>query len=199
MIWIGESVSVNKTIGRLLVTGAALALGACAQDRTEVASTADAAPAPERAGMAALFESYDEQQLATSPRGKAYRGIRDEDYGKWGDLSDAADVREQALLQSTVAQMRKDYPLGELTEGDALSWRLFDAMAGRSASLFPYRGNGYIFDQMNGAQSQMPAFLINIHSVANTDQARAYIQRIEGLGPALDTLTANRATGQSVG
>ncbi len=182
------------TIRHLLVSGAALTLAACAQDRTEVVSATVSAPA--HAGLAGLFENYDQQQLANSPRGKAYRGIRDGDYGKWGDVSDAADVRDQELLQSTAARMRADYPLADLTDADALSWRLFDAMAGRSASLFPYRGNGYIFDQMNGAQSQMPAFLINIHSVANADQARAYIERIGGMGPALDTLTTesrNRA------
>ena len=46
---------------------------------------------------------------------------------------------------------------------------------------------------MNGAQSQLPAFLINIHRVANAAEAQAYIERIRGLGPLLDTLSAQSA------
>lgn len=43
---------------------------------------------------------------------------------------------------------------------------------------------------MNGAQSQLPAFLINIHRIDTQDDAFAYVSRISGLGKALDTLTA---------
>jgi uncharacterized protein (DUF885 family) len=67
---------------------------------------------------------------------------------------------------------------------------LFDRSAKRSATLFPYRHLGYIFDQMNGAQSQLPAFMINIHSVANAAQAEAYVSRLAGAGTAMDQLIA---------
>ncbi|MEC8179766.1 MAG: DUF885 domain-containing protein, partial [Pseudomonadota bacterium] len=110
--------------------------------------------------------------------------------GTWGDFSDQAEVREQALLQDTAAAMREGYDVSALSPQDALSYRLFDAMAKRSASLFPYRDYGYIFDQMSGAQSQLPAFLINIHAVQNADQAADYVSRIDGLGDVIDTLTA---------
>ncbi len=137
-----------------------------------------------------FFEAYDAASLELSPLSKAYRGIRDEDYGRWGDFSDAAEVREERLLQQSADNMRSGYDLAALPQQDQLSYRLFEGMAQRSASLFPYRDYGYVFDQMNGAQSQLPAFLINIHSVANVAQARDYISRIEGVGPGLDTLIA---------
>ena len=137
-----------------------------------------------------LFADYDAAQLELSPLSKSYRGIRDEDYSRWGDFSDAADVASNDLLQSTAQSMRDNYDLAELSEADALSYRLFDAMAKRQASLFPFRKYNLIFDQMRGAQSQLPAFLINIHRVANEDDAKAYLGRIEGMGPGLDTLTA---------
>lgn len=138
----------------------------------------------------ALFDGYDAAQLAASPQGKAYRGVRDADYGKWDDLSPAADERAHRLLQDTAARMRATFDPATLSPDQALSFRLFDALAQRRASLQPYRGYGYLFDQMNGAQSQLPAFLINIHRVSNRDEALAYVSRIVGLGPALDTLTA---------
>src|SRR3546814_15343787 len=46
---------------------------------------------------------------------------------------------------------------------------------------------------MRGAQSQMPAFLINIHRVSNTAEAEAYVERIRGMGPVIDALTAQSA------
>ncbi|RXZ64681.1 DUF885 domain-containing protein [Pelagerythrobacter rhizovicinus] len=172
----------------------ALALAGCAatgeEPRTTQVTGSETAATRPASDIGTLFERYDEAQLALSPLGKAYRGIRDSDYDDWGDFSDAAEVREQDLLQKTAATMRANFDPATLPEQDALSYRLFDAMAKRSASLFPYRDYGYIFDQMNGAQSDLPAFLINIHSVADEAQARAYVSRIEGLGPVLDTLIA---------
>jgi uncharacterized protein (DUF885 family) len=172
---------------------AALALASCATTQPVGQTTGNdvavVAPQPGQ-DLGQLFETYDAQQLALSPLSKAYRGIRDEDYSRWGDFSDAAEAREEALLQSTAAAMRTNYDLAELSPEDALSYRLFDAMADRSAALFPFRDYGYVFDQMRGAQSQLPAFLINIHRVDDAESAQAYVSRIAGLGEVIDTLTA---------
>ncbi|MCT2557951.1 DUF885 domain-containing protein [Tsuneonella sp. YG55] len=177
-------------IGRITtISLGALALAACAAQRAPLDSAQASAPAEAR-DIDALFATYDERQLALSPLSKAYRGIRDEDYGKWGDFSDAGAIAQQALLQDTAARMRAAYSPGALPADDALSFRLFDAMARRSARSFPFREYGYVFDQMNGAQSDLPAFLINIHSIADAGQAEDYVERIEGLGPVLDTLAA---------
>src|SRR5690606_18175894 len=92
--------------------------------------------------------------------------------------------------------MRAGYDLAALSPQDALSYRLFDAQAQRAAALEPYEDYGWFFDQMNGAQSDLPAFLINTHVVQNADHARAYVERIRGLGPLIDTLTS-RAAGRA--
>lgn len=179
-------------IGRITaISLGALALSACASQRGELASSpAMNQPRPESQGIDLLFETYDQRQLELSPLSKAYRGIRGDDYGDWGDFSDAGEIAQQELLQSTAAEMRASYSPGALPSDDALSYRLFDAMAKRSAGTFPFREYGYLFDQMNGAQSDLPAFLINIHSVADVSQAEDYVERIGGLGPVLDTLIA---------
>ena len=173
---------------------AALALSACSPIYPEAQSASTepvlAAAEAEAADINTLFAEYDAAQLDESPLGKAYRGIRDEDYGKWGDFSDAADVKQNALLQGTAQKMRETYDLAELSDEDALSYRLFNAQAERSGERFRFRNYGYIFDQMNGSQSRLPAFLINIHRVSNGKDAAAYVSRIEGMGEVLDTLTA---------
>ena len=89
--------------------------------------------------------------------------------------------------------MRSSFDPARLSKDEALSFELFNAQAERADRLFAYRDHGYVFDQMNGAQSQLPAFLINIHRVANVGEAEAYIERIRGLGPLLDTLPAQSA------
>jgi uncharacterized protein (DUF885 family) len=176
-----------------------LALTACSTvEDTVVAAASDAAKQTtaaakqnvQQAALNTVFEQYDAAQLAMSPQGKSFRGIRDEDYGKWDEFSNAARTRDYQLTQNTAKAMRAAYDLGALSTQDALSYRLFDYMAKRDASLWPYRDNGYLFDQMRGAQSRIPAFLIGIHRVSSVEDASAYIQRIEGIGPLLDAMTA---------
>lgn len=173
----------------LLVLATALAAPLAAQD-APAAAVAAPADLPAQASIDELFAAYDAASLAMSPEGKAYRGIRDEDYGKWNDPSDEAEARQDALLEQTLATMRARFASASLAPQQALSYRLFEQLGQRRASLRPYRDYGYIFDQMNGAQSDLPAFLINTHRVANQAEAEAYVSRIAGLGPLLDALTA---------
>ena len=72
-----------------------------------------------------MFEAYDAANLAASPEGKAYRGIRDEDYGKWGDVSDEAEEADFRRLQDAAATMEASFDLASLNAQDALSYRLF--------------------------------------------------------------------------
>ncbi len=175
----------------LLAATALVAVPATAQTAASPAPVAESAVATEKnAALAALFEGHDKANLEHSPLAKAYRGIRDEDYGEWGDFSDASDIAQQARLQATAKAMRTVFDPASLSPQDALSWRLFDRLAKRSAILFPYRDLGYVFDQMNGAQSELPAFLINIHSIANAAQAEAYVSRLEKAAAGIDQLIA---------
>ena len=185
-----------KIIARLSTGLVLLAVAGCAPAAVQkapapVAAAPEAAPAG--ANLAQFFENYDAAQLSLSPEAKARRGIRDGDYGKWNDVSDETAVANHKLQQATAAAMRASFDPARLTADEALSFELFNTQAARADRLFPFRDHGYIFDQMNGAQSQMPAFLINIHRVASAAEAEAYIERIRGLGPILDALSAQSA------
>lgn len=176
----------------------ALAVAGCAPAATEQAPATVAAPpaaevAPAGANLAEFFDKYDAAQLSLSPETKARRGVRDGDYGKWDDVSDEAAVARFKLQTATAEAMRGSFAPKALTTDEALSFELFNAQAARAERLFPFRDHGYVFDQMNGAQSQMPAFLINIHRVASVAEAEAYVSRIRELGPILDALSAQSA------
>lgn len=179
----------------IAVSSAALALAGCAGTYQAPAS-ADASPppieaeAPTPVALTAFFAAYDKASLAMSPIGKAYRGVRDEDYGKWDDPSDEAAAEEHQLMQDTVALLQERYDVDALPDQDALSYRLFELLAERRASLYPFREYGFLFDHRRGAHTNIPAFLINIHRVSEPAHAEAYVARIAGIGPQLDTLIA---------
>jgi uncharacterized protein (DUF885 family) len=181
----------------LLVATSLLALTAPA---TIAAQTAVAAtPAAQTAALNAFFADYDAATLARSPMAKSFRAVIDADYGKWDDFSDARAVADHAADRQALADMRARFNPATLTADGQLSFRLFEGMMARRDAAFAFRNRGYAFDQMNGAQSQLPAFLINIHRVRNKSDAEAYVTRLTGLGPALDQVMAeaksNAATG----
>ncbi|MEY3635192.1 MAG: hypothetical protein RLZZ61_1602 [Pseudomonadota bacterium] len=149
------------------------------------APTAAAADVDQNAAIMAFFEEYDAQQLARSPLGKSYRGIKDSDYGKWDDGSDEAEARYYDAERSALKEMRARFNPAKLSSENQLSYRLFEKRAARSEGAYKYNDYGYVFDQMNGAQSQIPAFLINIHRIDTKSDARAYVNRLYGIGPAM--------------
>ncbi|KPF73548.1 hypothetical protein IP68_16160 [Blastomonas sp. AAP25] len=177
----------------LLLAASPLVLASPVAAQTALAARANSAE------LAAFFEQVDADGLAQSPQGKAYRGIRDADYGKWNDPSDAKAIADFERGQKALATMKARFDPAKLSTEDALSYRLFEYQAERAAKAHPFRRNDYVFDQMNGAQSQMPAFLINIHRVASKSDAEAYVARLQGIGPRLDGLIAESRTRAEAG
>jgi uncharacterized protein (DUF885 family) len=183
---------------RLTLLASTALLAACATAPTGqpvgavAVAPATRAPAQGDAGarLASLFDEYDAAQLALSPTGKAYRGIVDEDYGRWNELSDAAAARRQALDQSTLARMRATIDPATLNASDRLSYDLFESVMARSTAAYEFRDNEYVFDQMNGLQSFIPSFLINIHRVTDLATAEAYVSRLRSADTLIDQALA---------
>jgi len=158
-----------------------------------------AAPADKNAALAAFFEQYDQTELALSPLSKAYRGIKDGDYGKIDEYTDAAALANRALDQRTVEAMQARFDRASLSPADQLSYDLLLTRNARSASIFPYRKYAYVFDQMNGAQADIPAFLINIHKIESEADARAYISRIREGARYIDQAVAESVEREKLG
>ena len=187
---------------RIILLCTTILLSACAAVPSgDTVMVANAAPstADENPRLALLFEEYDAAQLSMSPIGKAYRGIVDEDYGRWGDLTDAAAAEEQALDVATLAKMRAQFDRSRLAPEDQLSYDLFEAMVARSTAAYEFRENEFLFDQMNGLQSFVPSFLINIHRVRDRGEAEAYIERLRTSDILLDQAIAESAERAAAG
>lgn len=193
--------NLRRNLGRhSIVTLASLPLLSLAAS----AAMANPAPAPEAAPVqqsaaeaedqnAAIMEFFDAvhaEDLSNSPGFKSYLGIRDEDYGKWDDVSPASEVEDYDRGQKALAEMRLRFDPEKLNSSNRLSYRLFEYQMERAQLSFPFRNNRYVFDQMNGAQSRIPAFLINIHRVTNISDAEAYVSRVQGAGANIEALIA---------
>ena len=175
-------------ITKTAISGLAIALAYVANPATaQTTATAPTAAAEvdQNAAIATFFEEYDAQQLALSPLSKSYRGMKDSDYGRWDDFTTASEARANDAARSALKEMRTRFDPAQLTPENRLSYRLFEKRAERSEAAVKYNDYGYVFDQMNGAQSELPAFLINIHRVDNKSDARAYVSRLYGIGPGM--------------
>lgn len=199
---------------RALLLASTGLLAACANTATErapvstpgsaaaqsvTAASERAEDAQNSAELARFFTAYDEAQLDMSPTTKAYRGIKDEDYGRWDQYTDEAALASRNLDVTTLANMRSRFDRAKLSPEDQLSYDLFEAMVERRGGIFPFRENVYVFDQMNGAQSETPAFLINIHRVDNQSDAEAYVRRLQGIDAFLDQAIAEAKNRQAKG
>ena len=151
------------------------------------------------AALAAFFDAFDSRQLALSPEGKTFRGIRDADYGKWTDDSDAAELARYQLGQDALAEMKRRFDPAKLSGQSKLSYRLFEYQMNRQAKAWPMRHFRYSFDQMNGVQSGIPSFLINLHRVGSKAEAEAYVSRLNGIGTVLDQAIANAQDSEKKG
>ncbi|MGL5837056.1 MAG: DUF885 domain-containing protein [Sphingorhabdus sp.] len=181
----------TATLSAFAIAIACLNMTAFAQTTTFAPAAAATVETDQNAAIMTFFEEYDAQQLALSPLSKSYRGIKDGDYGRWDDYSDEAEARAMELERSALKEMRARFDPARLSPENQLSFRLFEKRTVRSEAAYKYRHNGYVFDQMNGAQSEFPAFLINIHRIDNKSDARAYINRLYGIGPALTQAIAS--------
>jgi uncharacterized protein (DUF885 family) len=136
-------------IVRALLLASAALLAACASTppaEIGVAEPAAAPAAPATAGparhdpaLAAMFEAYDRAELALSPMAKAYRGIRDQDYGRWDDYGEAAAQAERDLDLRTLAELRARFDRARLSPEDQLSYDIFVNMVERAELIFPFR------------------------------------------------------------
>lgn len=132
----------------------------------------------------AFFEAHDRSRLIRSPQGQSYRGIKT-DYDKWDDPSDAAAEVNRRAEDLAFSNLQTRFASAQLDEAHRLSYALFEYSYRRGAAAYEFRDYGYVFDQQNGPQSGLPAFLINIHKVDTKADAEAYVRRLEGLGPTL--------------
>ena len=143
---------------------------------------------------------FDEIYMAgvmRNPVFQTYLGIKD-DYDKWFDLSAEAAEAELTIVKKDLATIAA-IDESKLDEQTKISRKLYIQQLENEIADHQWRLHNYPVNQMFGTHSQIPAFLINQHSIANEKEARDYISRIKGaekvLFDVVDNLKAREAKG----
>lgn len=144
-----------------------------------------------------LFDEIYMAGVMRNPVFQTYLGIKD-DYDKWFDLSAEAAEAELAIVKKDLATIVA-IDESELDEQTKISRQLYIQQLENEIADHQWRLHNYPVNQMFGTHSQIPAFLINQHSIANEKEARDYISRIRGaekvLFDVVENLKAREAKG----
>lgn len=195
---------MNKTI--LKLTPIALAIGvltACspANNATStektVAENQQTTSQSESEKLSAFFERTFEEDLKRSPLFQSYLGKK-WDYDKWDDISE-----KEADAQITIAKNRLEtlasFDTSKLSEQEKLSLRLYKLGIERDLANDEFRHHRYIVHQFRAAHTQVPSFLINIHSVKSKEDAQAYIGRLDNVRGYFDQVIEQMAIREKAG
>ena len=185
---------------RVLALSLALALAAPAAwaQPAPATSTGTAQPAQsESQRLNAWFDEKYQEELRFSPTTLTFLG-RKELYDRLDDMSDQAQDERLAWRKATVEEMESRFDRAALDDETRLSWDLWKLQYENAAADNRFRRNAYVFNQMQGAQSFLPTFLINFHKVESEADYQAYISRLKEARRAMGQLveTARRNAGE---
>ena len=179
---IGSIMSFKKSL--LAIAISTTMLSACNQ---EAQTTKAAEPAKQETQAVSMSESEKANQLfdqlfnegvKRSPMMQTYLGMKT-DYDKWDDISQANEARELEITKENLAKV-KAIDVSKLDYQTTISHRLLVQSLENDIADYQWRFHNYPVNQMFGIHSQVPAFLINQHSISNVEEAKAYISRVKG-------------------
>ncbi|MDN5781640.1 MAG: DUF885 domain-containing protein [Luteimonas sp.] len=190
-----HSVPARTSLAIALALALPLGLAGCKQPAAEAPSAStDAASAAiandqqaETARLNAWFDKKYEEQLQFSPTQLTFLG-RKEQYDQIDDMSEAGIRKRVAWQEASLKEMEAQFDYDKLDPEAQLSWDLWKKQYETARDGLPFLADGYPFDQMNGAQSQAPTFMINFHKVDDEKDYQAYIARLQKFGVMFDQL-----------
>lgn len=136
-----------------------------------------------------LFDELYKAGVMRNPMFQTYLGIKD-DYDKWNDISEENTLKELAITKKDLATI-KAIDVSKLDAQTKISHTLYVQKLENSIADHKWRFHSYPVNQMFGLHSQIPAFLINQHSIANEKEAQDYISRVKGTKTLLKQLVDN--------
>ncbi len=138
----------------------------------------------------AFFEKQFKDNLDRHPMYQTYLGIK-KDADKWNDISDEFSKKELEHAKTALVWLKDSVNLKALDSETKLSYDLFKQQLENQIADFKYRFHTYPVNQMHGMQSEIPAFLINMHQVSTTKDVENYIARLHNLKPLFNQLVTN--------
>ncbi len=169
---------------RSLTATLLLGVGACttvpapeaATPITAVASAAPSTAAEDQRLMAFLDAAFD-ARVARSPQFLTSLGSK-EQYDRLNDYTDEERVRNLALAEQQLAEMRRQFRPEQLTDAGRLSYRLFEDEVERARENHRWRWHSFPATNFSSPMGALPVFLINNHRVDTVADAEAYVARL---------------------
>jgi uncharacterized protein (DUF885 family) len=134
------------------------------------------------------LEVQFQTDLSRDPEMQTSMGIKT-DYGKWTDISAERELEDKELAEDRLFYFNDSLQIGALEGQDLLSYKLYKNQQEQEIADYEYRLYTYPVNQMHGLQSEVPAFLINMHQIADESDALAYISRLEGIQPLFEEVS----------
>ncbi len=181
----------KKSLLALAMSG--LVLAGCGSESTTATSNKTEAPAEVAATQQsesekanALFDQIFDEGIMRSPMMQTYLGIK-KDYDKWNDISEENALKELEITKDNLKRIQA-LDFDKLDAQTKVSYALLEQSLEQEIADFKWRHHNYPVNQMFGLHSQVPAFLINQHSVANEKEANDYISRVNGTNTLINQL-----------
>ncbi|AAZ24860.1 DUF885 domain-containing protein [Colwellia psychrerythraea] len=179
----------------LVIAVATALLSACSEDKVSPqnneqtaapvkVNTVKASSASEQAN--ALFDTIFKEGVNRDPVRQTSLGIKT-DYDKWNDLSESNAANELAIAKANLVRVQA-IDVTTLDIQTKISLNLFIQNLENQIADYKWRFHSYPVNQMHGTHSQIPAFLINQHSIINVKEAQDYIARVRGAQKLLEQL-----------
>jgi uncharacterized protein (DUF885 family) len=133
----------------------------------------------------AFFDKVFDEKVDRDPMQQSLLGIK-KDYDKWTDESDEHAQKELEITKANLDSLHKNINYDALDAQTKISYRLFEDACKQSIDNFKWRFHSYPINQMSGIHTELPAFLINVHTIENKKEAEDYIARLNGIKPLFD-------------
>ncbi|WP_237060042.1 DUF885 domain-containing protein [Microbulbifer sediminum] len=138
-----------------------------------------------------LFEDHFQELLERSPEFKTFLGkTDDEDYGKWDNLSPEFERETMEIEKRQLGELQ-EIDASQLDDATALSLKLAIRNKEEEIEDFKWRLHTYPVNQMYAVHTGVASLLINQHRIDDTEDAEAYISRLNALPGHFDQLIAN--------
>ena len=146
----------------------------------------------------AFFEKSFEERVNLSPEFQTSLGIK-KDYDKLDNDSPEADAKKLASQKKELIWLTDSVNVEALSKEALLSYKLFKKKVENNIADYKYRLYNYPVNQMFGAQSGKPAFLINMHRIDDISDANAYISRLNEFNKYFTQLIKNLEAREAAG
>jgi len=180
-----KKIFLNGTVFFFILTAA------CTNQAKQNEITAEQIKA-ESAKANAFFDKVFDEKVDRDPLQQSILGIK-KDYDKWTDESDEFDLKELEITKANLDSL-KSFNYEALDEQTKISYRLFENACKESIDNFKWRFHEYPINQMSGIHTEMPAFLINVHTIENKKEADDYISRLIAVKPLFEQVLVKLKT-----